>query len=167
MEFTKLLAQLCIRARHGDLWGDSVDRKWCDRPGRDVPLPMPSRELFAAAGIHDPSQPDPGMGCGAHRTVLAGGIDRRAGTLCGNEVLCRPSGDLELGMAGLIAAGNAIPICESLFPVSIDQDRTKGLVPILERFAGQVYAAMQKPSVLLGELSRNSHVDNQPTEAEP
>ena len=80
---------------------------------------------------------------GAHGAVFAGGIDGRVRALFDAEVLGRPAGDGEFGVAGRVTAGDAVAILEANLPLRIHQQRAERLITSLEGLPGQVNAAAQ------------------------
>src|SRR5699024_11730570 len=89
------------------------------------------------------------------RAVLARGVYGRSHPLLRSQVRCRPSGDLELRVTRVIAAGNPIAVGEELAALGVDQHGPERFVSGLERFSCQVDAAAKESAVIVIEIGRS------------
>src|SRR5699024_3691925 len=116
---TQLIAEIRVRSGGVDVGCDGVDRKRQNGACGKAPFLTPRRQLFAAASVDDSREPDPCMGRRADRAVFARGLYGRSLSLVPGQVRYRAPGDLEFGVARVIAAGYSIAIGEELSTVGI------------------------------------------------
>ncbi len=95
----------------------------------------------AGRGVHDAAEADPGVPGGAHRAVLAGGVDGRFSPRGRRQVGHRPLRDRELGMPGGVAVLDSVVILEQRSAVRRDQNRAERFVARLQGRAGEFDAA--------------------------
>src|SRR5699024_7819660 len=81
----------------------------------------------------------------------------RAPLLSWRRLLGRPARGLELRVARVIAAGDAVAVGEQLPAARVDEDRPERLVAGVERLPRQVDALREDLAILLGEVRRLRH----------
>src|SRR5699024_5491865 len=112
---------------------DIVNRIHRNRRWRHAPCAQPLTQLRRRTGEHNPPQTRPAMRGRAHRTMLAGGVDAGVSALLRAQVSRRPLGQLEFWVASYVL-GHGVILRLAQYPaVGGDQQRTKGLVPRLQR----------------------------------
>ena len=102
----------------------------------------------------DAAESDPGVRGGAHRAVLAGGVDGGVRTLGRRQVGRRPPRDGELGMAGGVAVGDPVAVFEQCPAVRVDQDRAERLVAVVEGRPREFDAAAETVEVVVADGHR-------------
>ena len=83
--------------------------------------------------------------------MLPRGVDSAGGAVGGLDVRGGPARELELGVAGVVAAADVVALLAQHLPVASHQDRPERLIPRLQRLTRQLHAAPQMHPVDVAE----------------